>query len=286
MGDSNTVAVLGAGIMANAVANTLHAHGFELRRYNRTTVAIDGPAIVCASPAQAAEGAAAVWSFVHDDTASRAVWFGQDGALETADGAIVIESSTLSPQYADQWMREATGSGARAVLAPVTGSRPGVVNRTLLAFVTGTTADLAVADPLLRVVTRDVVRVESAAATAEFKLLNNALAATILTALAETLTAATTLGLNRHQLIDVWAEHGWAAPVASAYGEAMLSGEHPLTNCALAVLAKDVHYTLAALGDQVPPVLAAVADRFDAAMAGGLGSQEMSAIIDAAAGPP
>ncbi len=117
------------------------------------------------------------------------------------------------------------------------------------------------------------------------KLLNNALAATILTALAETLTAARTLGLNRHQLIDIWAQHGWAAPVTTAYGEAMLSGEHPLTNCALAVLAKDVHYTLAALSGQVPPVLAAVADRFDAATAAGLGSQEMSAIIKAAGCP-
>ncbi|MGY2119307.1 NAD(P)-dependent oxidoreductase [Nocardia gipuzkoensis] len=278
--------MLGAGIMANTVANTLHAHGFELRRYNRTTAAIDGPATVCASPAEAAEGAAAVWSFVHDDTASRTVWFGQDGALQAADGAIVIESSTLSPSFADQWMRDATGSGARAVLAPVTGSRPGAANRTLVAFVTGATADLAAADSLLRVVARDVIRVKSAAATAAVKLLNNALAATILTTLAETLTAASTLGLNRHQLIEVWAQHGWAAPVTTAYGEAMISGEHPLTNCALAVLAKDVHYTLAALGDEVPPVLAAVADRFDAAMAAGLGSREMSAIIDAAAGPP
>ncbi|WP_406238339.1 NAD(P)-binding domain-containing protein [Nocardia sp. NBC_01009] len=84
MNESNTIAILGAGIMANTVANTLDTHGFELRRYNRTISAIEGPAIVCASPAQAAEGAAAVWSFVHDDAASRAVWFGEDGALATA----------------------------------------------------------------------------------------------------------------------------------------------------------------------------------------------------------
>ncbi|WP_228784449.1 hypothetical protein [Nocardia cyriacigeorgica] len=43
--------------MANAVAARLDAHGFELRRYNCTTAAIDGPAIVCASAAQAAEEA-------------------------------------------------------------------------------------------------------------------------------------------------------------------------------------------------------------------------------------
>ncbi|MGY2032579.1 NAD(P)-binding domain-containing protein [Nocardia gipuzkoensis] len=135
-----------------------------------------------------------------------------------------IESSTLSPSYADQWMRDATGSGARAVLAPVTGSRPGAANRTLVAFVTGATADLAAADSLLRVVARDVIRIKSAAATAAVKLLNNALAATILTALAETLTAASTLGLNRHQLIKVWAQHGWFPRAAGRVATACRGG--------------------------------------------------------------
>lgn len=286
MSEPCTVALLGAGIMANAVAARLDAHGFALRRYNRTTTAIEGPAIVCASPVQAAEEAQVVWSFVRDDTAGRALWFGPDGALAAAAGALVIESSTLSPEFADRWMREATTAGARPVLAPVTGSRPGAENGTLVAFTAGAAADLAAADPLLRVIAAEVVRIGDAGATATVKLLNNALAAVILTGLAETFTAAAALGLDTAQLMAVWSRHGWAAAVTGAYGAAMLDGEHELTNCSLAVIAKDLRHTTAALGDIPAPLITAAADRFGHALELGLGDQEMSAIIDATENRP
>lgn len=281
MSEPRTVAMLGAGIMANAVAARLDAHRFELRRYNRTTTAIDGPAIVCASAAQAAEEAPFVWSFVHDDTASAAVWFGPEGALTAADGAVVIESSTLSPEYARRWVGEAAVAGARPVLAPVTGSRVGAENGTLVAFTAGAADDLAAAEPLLRVVAAEVVRIGDAGATATVKLLNNALAAVILTGLAETFTAAAALGLDTAQLMAVWSRHGWAAPVASAYGAAMLAGEHDLTNCSLGVLAKDLRHATAVLGDLPAPLITATAEKFGRALELGLGGLEMSAIIDA-----
>ncbi|MGW6332165.1 NAD(P)-dependent oxidoreductase [Nocardia rhamnosiphila] len=281
MSDSHTVALFGAGIMANAVAARLHAQGFELRRYNRTAAAIEGPAIVCTSPARAAEGAAVVWSFVHDDTASRAVWFGEEGALTEAGGAIVIESSTLSPEYADRWMKEAS-TIARPVLAPVTGSRPGAETGRLVAFSAGTRADLAAAEPWLRVIAHDVIQVGAKAAmAAAVKLLNNALASVVLTGLAETITAAATLGLDTEQLATVWSRHGWAAPAASAYGAAMVRGEHPLINCSLEVMAKDLRYMMAAANGTATPVIAAAAEHFQQALALGLGDQEMSAVINA-----
>ncbi|MFI5776763.1 NAD(P)-dependent oxidoreductase [Nocardia sp. NPDC051570] len=271
------VAVLGAGIMANAVSNALHTNGFQLHRYNRTLAAIDGPAVVCTTAAQAAASAAAVWSFVHDDKASRAVWFGPSGALRSARGALVIESSTLSTDYAEYWMAEAIRHGARPVLAPVTGSRPATVEGALLAFVSGADADVDAARQLLGTVAREVVRVDSARAVAEVKLLNNALNAIILTGLAEVLTAATTLGLDRDQLVDVWSRHTWAAPVTALYGSAMISGDHRLINCAVSVAAKDLRYARATFGT---PLLTLVADRFDRAAAAGWGDHELSAIIE------
>ncbi|WP_280423150.1 NAD(P)-dependent oxidoreductase [Nocardia carnea] len=287
MSEPITVALLGGGIMANAVAARLTACGFALRRYNRTASHIEGPAIVCASAAQAADGAQAVWSFVHDDTASRAIWFGDEGALTTADGALVLESSTLSPDYADHWMRQASAVGARPVLAPVTGSRPGAENGTLVAFTAGTATHLAAAAPLLRVIAQDQVHIgENAAAAATAKLLNNALAAVILTGLAETFTTAAAFGLDTGQVMAVWSRYGWARPVASAYGEAMIAGEHGLTDCSLAVIAKDLRYTTAALGDLPAPLITAAAERFQRALKLGLGAQEMSAIVGATGDRP
>ncbi|WP_194814576.1 NAD(P)-binding domain-containing protein [Nocardia sp. XZ_19_385] len=286
MTDSPIVAVLGAGIMANTAAGVLDAHGYQLRRYNRNPDAIEGPAVVCASPAQAAEGAAAVWSFVHDDSASRASWFGPRGALGAAAGTLVIESSTLSPQAAQRWMDEAVRAGAHPVLAAMTGSRVGVQNGTLLVFAAGTTAALHLAEPLLSVVACEVLHFDQAAGAATAKLLNNALAAAILAALSETLTATATFGLDQRQLIDAWSRHGWAAPVTSAYGEAMRAGDHPLTDCSLRVIAKDLRYLRNAFDTPVPPLIEEAAARFAQAAAQGLGECEMSAIIESDRGTP
>lgn len=89
--------------------------------------------------------------------------------LAAAGGALAIESSTLSPAFAQRWMREASAAGARPVLAPVTGSRPGAENGTLVAFTAGADPDLAAADPLLRVIAGEIVRIGDAGATATVK---------------------------------------------------------------------------------------------------------------------
>ncbi|WP_051028821.1 MULTISPECIES: NAD(P)-dependent oxidoreductase [Nocardia] len=281
MTENSTVALLGAGIMANTVAHVLHERDVALRRYNRTTSAITGPGCVCASPAQAADGASVVWSFVHDDDASRSVWAGRDGALAVAEGAVVIESSTLSVGYADQWSETAKRAGARPVYAAVTGSRAGVENAGLIAFTAGSRADRAAADPILRVITAEVLAFDSAGQAATVKLLNNAVAAVILTGLAETLATARSLGLDTAALVRVWSRHGWAAPVASGYGTAMITGQHQLRDCSLAVIAKDLRYTLDTTDPAAAPLIAAATRRFEAAIAAGLGGQEMSAIIQA-----
>lgn len=132
----------------------------------------------------------------------------------------------------------------------------------------------------------EVVRIGDAKSTATVKLLNNALAAVILTGLAETVTTAAALGLDSGHLMGVWSRHGWAAPVASAYGAAMLSGEHDLTNCSIAVLAKDLRHATDALGDLSAPLITATAEKFSRALELGLGAQEMSAIVDAIGARP
>lgn len=277
MSEIGTVAILGAGIMANAVASTLIQHGLALRRYNRTPSAIVRPATVCSTPTEAAEGADAVWSFVHDDQASRAVWFDADGALGAVNGVVVIESSTLSPLYAEEWMNAAQVRGSRAVLLPVTGSRPAAEHGTLVGFIAGTDDDIAAAEPLTRLVTTELLRVDSAAEAATVKLLNNTLAAVILTGLAETLTAADELGVDRARLVELWSHHGWASSVTSMYGQAMLDGEHRLTNCSLGVIAKDLRYALNTLGTDTP-LIATTSGQFAQAVHDGLGDFEMSAI--------
>ena len=101
------VALLGLGTMGAGMAANWLAKGFEVSVWNRTPAkaqALAGKgASVAATPREAAAGADFVFAMVADDAASRSVWLGADGALAGAKaGAVMVESSTLTPE----WVRE------------------------------------------------------------------------------------------------------------------------------------------------------------------------------------
>jgi len=79
------VAFLGLGRMGIGMAGRLLDAGFDVAVYNRTAdkaaPLVERGARSAGSPRDAAEGADAAISMVADDAASRAVWFGDDGAL-------------------------------------------------------------------------------------------------------------------------------------------------------------------------------------------------------------
>src|SRR5580704_4986496 len=107
---ADKVAILGLGTMGGGMAASLLKAGFPLAVYNRTPAKaqtlVSGGARLGSTPADAAQGASVVISMLADDKASWEVWLGKNGALAaTAPGAILIESSTVSPV----WVAELAG---------------------------------------------------------------------------------------------------------------------------------------------------------------------------------
>src|SRR5215472_9822730 len=95
------LALCGLGLMGGGMARRLLAAGFPLTVYNRNpekAAALKAAgAQVAATPREAAAAAQIVFSMVADDTASRSVWLGENGALRgCAPGTVLVESSTLS----------------------------------------------------------------------------------------------------------------------------------------------------------------------------------------------
>src|SRR5262245_50680062 len=96
------VAFIGLGNMGSGMAERLLTAGHELCVFNRS--ALKAEALVklgarrCATPAEAAAGASAVFSMLADDEASRAIWTGERGVLSAnlAPGTLAVECSTLS----------------------------------------------------------------------------------------------------------------------------------------------------------------------------------------------
>jgi len=123
-----SVALLGLGTMGAGMAANLLKAGFPLTVYNRSRAKAEAFAAQGARVAETAVAAArdadVILSMLADDAASRAVWLGQDGALAAAkSGAVLVDSSTVSPAWIDELAKAASARGLELLDAPVTGSR-------------------------------------------------------------------------------------------------------------------------------------------------------------------
>src|SRR5512145_364837 len=117
------VALLGLGIMGTGLAGNLLKQGYNLTVWNRTRskaeAFIERGAQIADTPRQAAANAEVVIVVVGDDDASREVWLGPDGALAGAKpGTILIECSTLSPDWARELAALAADHGNKFLDAP------------------------------------------------------------------------------------------------------------------------------------------------------------------------
>ena len=117
------VAFLGLGIMGRPMAANLVKAGHEVAVWNRTPKQVEG-ARTAESPADAANGAEVVWMCVSDTKAVESVLFGAQG-VETSigAGAVVVDSSTISPSAELQFSERLRAKGVEYVDAPVTGSK-------------------------------------------------------------------------------------------------------------------------------------------------------------------
>ena len=159
---ADKVAILGLGTMGGGMAANLLKAGFSLTVYNRTAAKaeplISAGARLASSPADAAKGAAVIISMLADDAASRSVWLGRDGALEAAEhGAVLIESSTVSPAWVAELADLAANHGAELLDAPVTGSRTQAGAGQLSFLVGGSEAALKAATPILQSMSKEIV---------------------------------------------------------------------------------------------------------------------------------
>src|SRR5512146_224056 len=132
------VAFLGLGIMGQAMAANLVKAGHEVTVWNRTPGKFVEGAAVAPNPAAAAQGAEVVWLCVSDTEAVEEVIFGREGAESSLQaGAIIADSSTISPGATLKFAERVSAKGAAWVDAPMTGSKIGARDGTLVFIVGG-----------------------------------------------------------------------------------------------------------------------------------------------------
>ncbi|HKI14395.1 MAG TPA: NAD(P)-dependent oxidoreductase [Roseiarcus sp.] len=279
------IALLGVGTMGAGMAANWLKKGFPLTMWNRTPAraapfAAKG-ATIAATPREAAEGADIIVAMVADDDASRDVWLGPSGALENAKpGAILIESSTLTPDWVRELAGKAQERGCRFLDAPVGGSRTAAAAGQLVLFVGGDAGTLEAARPALEAAAQRVNHVGSTGAGATWKLINNMLTAIQAAGLAEALAFARKSGFAPDQISALIGASAAASPIVQAKLPRMIEGEFDETDFALYLMHKDTRYAVALAEKLGAPhdVIAAAEAAFARAEAKGLGAKDFAAV--------
>jgi len=283
---TENVALLGLGTMGAGMAENLLKADFSLSVYNRTAAKaqalINAGAHFAPTPAEAARDASVIISMLSDDAASREVWLGRDGALEAIEkGAILIESSTVSPAWIAELAGAAAQRGAAFLDAPVTGSRMQAETGQLSFLVGGGDATLENALPILKAMSKEVVHLGPVGSGAKMKLINNFLCGVQVASLAEGLAWIERSGLDREKALSVLKSGAPGSPLLGAISARMVSKNYAV-NFLLTLMTKDLLYAQneAARNNVVLRTAEAARGLFEVANKQGFGSEDMASVIE------
>src|SRR5437588_10318365 len=198
------VAFLGLGIMGRSMAANLVKAGNEVTVWNRTPGKQVEGARAAATPAEAAREAEVVWMCVSDTEAVEQVLFGPDGVERSlTQGMVIVDSSTISPGATRQFAERVRARGVDYVDAPVTGSKIGAENATLIFIVGGDEAVIERIRTLFNAMGKQLFRMGETSKGQAAKLVMNLQIALIYEGFAEALTLAAKLGVNVDRLLPL-----------------------------------------------------------------------------------
>ena len=239
------IGFVGLGTMGSRMARHFLAAGHPLVVWNRTPeraaeLVRDG-AVLAATPAGVGADAELVITCVTDAAALRAIAGGDEGLLARPRAGLAwIETSTIGAPASRELAQLAASRGVAYLEAPVTGSRRGAEEGTLLAMSGGPEALHATCEPVLRVFARKVIHVGPVGSAAVMKLLGNTLIAFMLEGLAETAVLGARAGLALPAILEVVGASMFASPFFAFKGDAMARRAFDDVYFSIELMAKDL----------------------------------------------
>ncbi|MBV9881087.1 MAG: NAD(P)-dependent oxidoreductase [Gemmatirosa sp.] len=280
------IALLGLGVMGAGMAHRLLDAGLPLAVHNRTRSKAEPlgarGARIADTPREAAAGADVVIAMLADDGASCDTWLGADGALAgAAPGTVLVEASTVTPEWIAELARAAAGRGCPLLDAPVTGSKAQAASGALRFLVGGDAAALERARPVLSVLGQTIVHLGPTGSGALLKLVNNFLCGVQAAALAEAVALVERSTLDPQTAFDVLTNGAPGSPLVKSLLPRMTARDY-VPNFHLALMGKDLAYaqrTAEGYGLELASAATARAT-FQRAVAAGLGESDFSAVVE------
>ncbi|MFM9889439.1 MAG: NAD(P)-dependent oxidoreductase [Rickettsiales bacterium] len=279
------IGFLGLGAMGSRMAANLIAKGHDVTVYNRTANAANAlkekRASVAATPREAAQDAEFIISMVTDDSAARSIWLDEkNGALAGAKkGAVVIESSTVTPDWVSTLAKHAATLVLDFIDAPVLGSRPQAEAGQLIYLVGAEKSALDKAQPVLMAMGAAVHHVGKIGSGATMKLAVNTLFGIQVAAWAETLSWLEKAGIATGDAVNILNTLPTTSPALQGIGKLIAAGnDDPLFPISL--VTKDFAYASQLAHDlqSKSPVADVVATLFMDTKNAGFGDRNIVAI--------
>lgn len=225
---STTIAFIGLGNMGGPMAINLQKAGFTVSAFDLSADALakvkaEG-VTAAASASEAAKGAQVVISMLPASRHVEGLYLGANGQAgllaELAEGALVIDCSTIAPASAKKVAEAAKARGLAMIDAPVSGGVAGATAGTLTFIVGGDAAALERARPMLQAMGKNIFHMGDAGAGQVAKLCNNMALGVIMAVTGEALALGAAHGLDAKalsQMMAVSTGRSWATEVCNPW---------------------------------------------------------------------
>lgn len=282
---SQSIGFIGLGIMGQPMALNLVRAGFKLTVFNRTPGKAEplqrAGATVARTPAEAAGDADFVMTIVSDTVAMEGVVLGKDGIVETIrPGAILIDSSTISPVVSRKLAAALAAKGAHMVDAAVTGSKHGAEKSELTFMIGGDRAVLDRAMPVLSVLGKKHIYCGAQSLGLAAKLAQNAIQATMVEVFCEGLVLAAKAGVRPETMLEIIQGSMARASLTDFKAPFIFKGDFT-PYFPLKLMHKDLELAMeAAYAQNIPmPTTATVKEVYAAAKAQGKGDLDYASVM-------
>lgn len=227
------VGFCGLGTMGAAMAANVAAAGFPLTVWNRTPgragAAVAAGAVEAVGPAAVAAASDVVVVCVSDTPDVEAVLFGEGGlAKGLAEGALVIDCSTISPGATREFAARLADAGVGLVDAPVSGGSEGAQKGTLTIMVGGSETDVARARPVLEAMGSSITHMGPVGAGQVTKAVNQVILSGVYLGVAEGMVLAMKSGLDAARVAEALAGGAAGSWVLQNRSGRMIDDEYPL----------------------------------------------------------
>lgn len=282
-----TVGFIGLGTMGMPMAENLSAKGYHLRVFNRTKQKANllhsrmSNVQIVSSPREVAEASDVVFTMLTADDAVNEVCFGDNGIVKgSRSGLTVIDCSTVSPAISRTAYDKFLKNEVNFLDAPVTGSEPQAIAAKLTFMVGGTKEAFNASQEFFQAMGQNAYYMGESGAGSYTKLANNTMAAINMLSLSESLVMASKAGVNPETFMKVVAGGGARSGMAENKSPKIFSRDFS-PNFAAKLMLKDLGLASQVAREmEIPtPVLAAVRELMQLAVAKGLGEEDMSAVV-------